>query len=295
MVYQLSEIVRELADGVIKVHGTLDRTIIRVCSLSSQGPGGLCYSTTQIDLPSVIRASTAEAILCSDDPSLDTGEPAVPTLVVVREPRKSFIQVVERFFAPSPPQGISPKAAIHPDATIGSDVFIGDQVVVGHCEIGDRSVIYPNAVLHDGTRVRSNVTIHAGAVIGGSGFGYARQDDGSLTHFPHIGGVLIEDNVEIGANTCIDRGTLDDTVIRQGAKIDNLVHIAHNVEIGPQCLVIAHAMIGGSVRVGPRAWIAPSASIRDGLIVGSDALVGMGAVVVHDVPEGSTVKGSPAR
>jgi UDP-3-O-[3-hydroxymyristoyl] glucosamine N-acyltransferase len=107
--------------------------------------------------------------------------------------------------------------------------------------------------------------------------------------------VLIEDGVEIGSNTSIDRGTLGDTILRQGARIDNQVHIAHNVIVGRHAAVIANAMIGGSTTIGDGAWIAPSACVRDGLKIGSNALVGLAALVVKDVPDGATVMGAPAR
>jgi UDP-3-O-[3-hydroxymyristoyl] glucosamine N-acyltransferase len=139
------------------------------------------------------------------------------------------------------------------------------------------------------------VIIHAGTVIGADGFGYERNDGGELEKFPHLGHVVLEDNVEVGSNTCIDRGTLGDTIIREGAKIDNLVHIAHNVVVGRHAVVIAHAMIGGSTRIGDYAWVAPCACVRDVVSIGDRAMIGLGAVVVRDVPDGATVMGIPAR
>ena len=112
--------------------------------------------------------------------------------------------------------------------------------------------------------------------------------------FPHIGGVVIEDDVEIGANACIDKGTLGDTIIRKGSKLDNFVHIAHNVTIGQHTAVIAHAMIGGSTVIGNYSWIAPSVVIRDGLNIGNNVLVGLGAVVTKNIPDNETWAGIPA-
>lgn len=132
-------------------------------------------------------------------------------------------------------------------------------------------------------------------MIGADGFGYQRNESGELEKFPHLGGVVIEDNVEIGSNTCIDRGTLGDTIIREGSKIDNLVHIAHNVIVGRHAIVIAHSMVGGSVRIGDYAWVSPSACLRDVISIGDRSTVGLGAVVVKDVPDGGTVMGTPAR
>jgi len=116
-----------------------------------------------------------------------------------------------------------------------------------------------------------------------------------LERFPHIGGVQIEDDVEIGANTCIDRGTLGNTRIRKGAKIDNLVHIAHNVDVGENTAIIANAMIAGSTKIGANTWIAPSACLRDAINIGKDATVGLAALVTKDIPDGELWAGFPAR
>jgi UDP-3-O-[3-hydroxymyristoyl] glucosamine N-acyltransferase len=139
------------------------------------------------------------------------------------------------------------------------------------------------------------VIIHAGTVIGADGFGYERNEDGTFEKFPHLGGVVIEDDVEIGANACIDRGTLAPTRIREGAKIDNLVHIAHNVDVGRHAAVIAHAMIGGGTRIGDYGWVAPCACLRDGIVIGTRSTVGLGAVVTKSIGDDATVMGAPAR
>ncbi len=132
-------------------------------------------------------------------------------------------------------------------------------------------------------------------MIGADGFGYERNEVGELEKFPHVGGVLIEDNVEIGANSCIDRGSLGDTRICQGARIDNLVHIAHNVYVGRHAVVIANAMVGGGTHIGDFAWVAPSACLRDRIKIGDKSLVGLASLVTKDVPNGETVLGCPAR
>lgn len=169
-------------------------------------------------------------------------------------------------------------AIIHDDATIGPGCRIGAHVYIG-----------------PGVTVGLDCVIKAGAVIGGDGFGYERDGDGRWAPKAHEYGVLIGDDVHIGAGTCVDRGSWRHTYIAPGARVDNLVHVAHNVEIGLDAAVVAHAMLGGSCEVGAGAWIGPSASVKQRVKVGARALVGMGAVVLKDVPENVTVAGNPAR
>jgi UDP-3-O-[3-hydroxymyristoyl] glucosamine N-acyltransferase len=162
-------------------------------------------------------------------------------------------------------------ALVHPSCVLARNVWIGPHVTIGE-----------------------NCVIGPGAVIGCDGFGY-NLDAQRWWKKPESHGVVIGDDVHIGANTCIDRGSYRDTTIGDGTKIDNLVHIAHNCVIGRNCLVIAHAELSGSVEVGDGAWVGPSACVREHLSIGAGALVGLGAVVVKHVQEGQTVIGNPAR
>jgi UDP-3-O-[3-hydroxymyristoyl] glucosamine N-acyltransferase len=139
-----------------------------------------------------------------------------------------------------------------------------------------------------------NVIIEKGAVIGAEGFSFERTPQGSLERFPHIGGVYIGDFVRIGSNTLVERGTFNDTIILSGTQIDGLVMIGHNSIIGKDCVIVCGAMICGSVKVGDRTWIGAGAVIRDGVTIGRDCCIGMGAVVVKDVPNNTMVMGVPA-
>lgn len=147
----------------------------------------------------------------------------------------------------------------------------------------------------DNTTIFDNVTIGFNNVIGKSGFGYAREPDGTLVRMPHNGYVILHENVEIGSNTCIDRAVVGSTVIGAGTKIDNLVHIAHGVKIGKNCIIVAGTVIGGSSEIGDNCTIGINASIKNKVKIGNNVTVGMGAVVLKDVPDGVTVVGNPAR
>lgn len=148
-----------------------------------------------------------------------------------------------------------------------------------------------NNPAHPENNIHWSVEIGQGAIIGGDGFGYVRQDDNTLLKMPHTGNVVIEENVEIGSNTCIDRAVVGSTIIGAGTKIDNLVHIAHGVKIGKNCLIVAGTVIGGSCEIGNNCFIGINASIKNKVKIGNNVTIGMGAIVLADVPDGVTVKG----
>jgi UDP-3-O-[3-hydroxymyristoyl] glucosamine N-acyltransferase len=281
----------------VRIVGPKERTITHPASIrEAQSELAITFCNKSAKMPlELIRATRANVVICADGAFVDELAHSGKTLVAVTNPRLSFMHVVQAFFAEPKARGRHPTAIIDPNARIHPDTYIGPFAYVGNCEIADGAVIHAHVCIHSGTRIGRNVVIHSGTVIGGDGFGYERNEDGELEKFPHIGGVIIEDEVEIGANTCIDRGTLGDTIIRKGTKIDNLVHIAHNVTVGRHTAIIAHAMIGGSAHIGDHAWIAPCACIRDTISVGDRAMVGLGALVVKDVPDDTAVMGAPAR
>lgn len=160
--------------------------------------------------------------------------------------------------------------------------------------VGEGSVIGPHAYIGPTVRIGSNCIVGPGSCLGQDGFGYERVGDEWLQK-PQSHGVVVGDDVHIGANTCIDRGSYRDTFIGRGTKIDNLCHIAHNVQIGENCLVIACSEISGSVELGDRAYVAPASAIREHLRIGEEAFVGLGSVVVSHIKDGQTVYGVPAK
>lgn len=294
---EVKKVLEILGKNVVSVIGSAERAITHPAPIrEAQNELAITFCSTVGDNAlELIRSTKAGVVLCRDELSLDEVVDNEKTIIVVKNPRLSFLRLVKAVFAEPSPRGIHPTAVIDPEAKIHPDVYIGPYTYIGKCEIGEATIIYGHVHIYSKTRIGRNVIIHAGSVIGADGFGYERNEAGELEKFPHIGGVVIEDNVEIGSNTCIDRGTLGDTIIREGAKIDNLVHIAHNVVVGRYAVIVAQAMVGGSTRIGDYAWVAPCACLREKISVSDGATVGLGAVVVKDVSDGATVMGFPAR
>lgn len=180
--------------------------------------------------------------------------------------------------------------AVHPSAKIGRNVVLGDGV-----SIGQGSVIAHNVVIGPEVVIGDFCTIKSGAVIGEEGFGFERDSVGRAVRLPHVGSVKIGNNVEVGSLTTVCRGTLGLTTLADGCKIDDHVHIAHNVYIGEDAFVIACAEVSGGVRIGARAWIAPNAALMNQIDIGPDAVVGIGATVLKNVEANSVVVGNPAK
>lgn len=252
-------------------------------------------STDKFDVDYIISTTKAKVILISDLIILGPHKYEEIDFIIVKNPKLTFAKIANKLFTPQVNHAKHPTAIIHEDAEIDKNVFIGAHCVIGKGFIGSGTVIHPNVTIYDNFYIGKNVIIHSGSVIGAEGFGYIRDEDGTAIQFPHVGGVIIEDYVEIGANTCIDRGALSNTIIREGVKIDNLVHVAHNVEVGSHTFLIANTMIGGSTKIGNRAYIAPSVSIRDHTTVGNDSFVGMAASVLKSIPDNETWTGIPAQ
>lgn len=277
-----------------------DAIVARAAPIHAAGASDATFCTAGLADAETLLAGIEARVLVVDERLADRAHALagarVPAIVPSPAPRLDFVRLLSAHFAPPRPVGVSPHAVVADGARLGRDVHVGPLATIGpEVVVGDRTVIHAGVHVYGPVRIGDEVTIHAGSVIGAAGYGYERTPDGGLEAFPQIGSVEIGDRVEIGANACIDRGALGPTRIGAGARIDNLVHIAHNVEIGRDAAVIAHAMVGGSTHIGERAWIAPSAALRDQLTVGDDATVGLGAVVVRSVEPNAVVAGNPAR
>lgn len=231
----------------------------------------------------------------------------------VDDPYFAIARIMARWFGTRPmPKGISSQAfivasaklgkdvAVGPFATIGEGVVLGNNVTVFQgvsievgSTIGDDSIIYPNAVIYDGTRIGRRCIIHAGAIIGADGYGFATHG-GKHYKIPQVGIVRIEDDVEIGAGTTIDRAALGETVIGEGTKIDNLVQIAHNVKIGKHCLLVSQVGISGSAELGDYVAAAGQVGINGHIKIGNRVQLGGQTGVLSDVPDGAKLMGTPA-
>lgn len=234
-------------------------------------------------------------------------------LIRVASARVALARVLPVFFPPEGhPSGIHPSAVIADSARIDATAHIGPNCIVGarvrlgprsvlmggndlraDCQLGEEVCLFPNVVLYRRTQLGHRVVIHAGAVIGSDGFGYV-LDEGRHRKVLQLGNVIIHDDVEIGSNTAIDRGTFGPTVIGQGTKIDNLVHIAHNVVIGRHCLIMGQVGFAGSTRLGDYVVVASQSGVADHLKLGNQVIVGAKSGVMRDVPEGGRVLGIPA-
>jgi len=288
---QTTRQIAELTGG--QLHGPENIVLESVASLKNAGASDLSYAEPKFQASAA--QSNAGCVLVS---SMASGANSNRAFIVVKNPKLAFARaaaVLLRKSESGPP--IHPAAVIDPSATIGSGTRVGAGCVVGrNVKIGNDCVLHPRVVIYPNVAVGNGVIIHAGAVIGADGFGYV-QDGEKYVQFPQIGTVIIEDEVEIGANACIDRGSLETTVIRRGTKIDNLVQIAHNVEIGENTVIAAQTGISGSSIVGPRSIIAGQVGIGEHARLDAQTILGGQAGVLNGkhVRGGEILWGTPAR
>lgn len=216
--------------------------------------------------------------------------------IAVENPRYVFAKIVRHYHPLEYGDGIHATAVVSKTATLGRKVSIGAySIVEDDCTIGDDTVIGNHVVIKRATRIGNDCIIKSGAVIGEEGFGFDYEEDGSPFRIPHIGKVEIGSHVEIGSLTTVCRGTFGSTSIADFVKIDDHVHISHNVKIGERAMVIACAEISGSVTIGPDVWISPNASIIDKVTIGGKVIIGIGAVVTKSARDGEKLVGNRAR
>jgi UDP-3-O-[3-hydroxymyristoyl] glucosamine N-acyltransferase len=305
----LSFTVRELAD---LVQGTLQgdgaQVITEAHSLAHAGGGHITFLEHARDVRR-LAASPASAFVVPPDVLLEGR-----TVIQTKDPLGAFIAIVRHLRGKEtpPPEGVDARAVVHPSvtfgpgcsvqalATIGENTTLGARcrvypgaVIGNNCKLGDDVVIHPNAVLYEGTVVGDRAIVHSGAVLGADGFGY-RLHQGKHVKVPQLGHVVIGNDVEVGAGSAIDRGTFDATHIGNGTKIDNLVQIGHNCQIGPHNLIVSLVGIAGSCKTGSHVVIAGQAGLADHVHIGDQVIVGAQAGVSNDLAGGARYFGTPA-
>lgn len=239
----------------------------------------------------IAQGSKARVLLVDEAIQVIDGK----VLIHVKNPKTTLAEIGNHFFVEKQEPGIHSTAIIHPEAKIGKEVTIGAYCVIGKATIGDYCVIDSNVRIYDSVVMGHHCVIKAGAVLGGAGFGYERDANGNKFRFPQIGNLIMGDYVEVGANSCIDRGALSDTVIGDYTKINNLCHIAHNNIIGKNVSITGCVNVSGGNVIDDDVWIAPNSSLRGYIHLGKGCTLGMGAVATKDIPAGETWVGNPAR
>jgi UDP-3-O-[3-hydroxymyristoyl] glucosamine N-acyltransferase len=290
-----------------ELRGPADTIVSGVSSLEEAGSGDLTFVAGDRFIPAARQSRAAAFVVGRDIPELNRPQ------VIVPNPAYAFARLVERFFTtPGKPRGIAaqvvqgtgvhigPDASIWPSVTLGDratisarvtlypGVFIGEDAVVG-----DDSVLYPNVTVMDRCVIGRRVRVHSGTVIGSDGFGYV-QHEGRHQKVPQLGIVVIEDDVELGANVTVDRATFGQTVIKRGTKVDNLVQIAHNVLVGEDSILVAQVGIAGSTTLGHHVAIGGQAGVGDHLTIGDRVMIAARSGANRNLEAGQIVSGNPA-
>jgi len=300
----VGELARILA---CRFEGDGTRLLTGVAGLENARSGDLVFLSSP-KFRKLLEGSPAAAAIVPEEETF-RGMP----VILSKTPHLAYIRAVELFFQPYRPEpGIHPTAVVSPSARIGRQVAVGALTVIGEeAEIGDNTVIFPlvsiyprvkiggECVIHsqvsirEDVRVGNRVILHSGVVLGADGFGYLKLEDGTHKKIPQTGTVVIEDDVEIGANSAIDRAALGETVIRRGTKIDNLVQVAHNVEVGENAILAGQVGIAGSSRIGKNVVLAGQVGVADHLSVGDNVVAIAQTGIAQDVPAGAVVAGTP--
>lgn len=303
--YTLAELA-EYTGGSISGDSGVQIRKVRPFENAESGDITLAVST---ELISKLKDSRASAVIVPMDVGFE-GKP----LLHCMNPKLAFAQILSRFTVkPFQSSGISPNASIGENCRISSEVRISDFVSIGkdsqigdrvtiesgsivgeNCRIGNDSTLHPNVTLYPGTTLGERVIIHSGTVIGADGFGYVFDGEKQFK-VPQVGSVEICDDVEIGANSCVDRATFGKTIIHKGVKLDNHVHIAHNCSIGENTIIVGAVGISGSVKIGKNCLFAGQSGTVDHVTIGDNVIVMAKTAVTKDVPSGSRISGTHGR
>lgn len=304
-----AEMIAALLGGTVE--GDKTAAVHTVSSIEGGKRGSLTYLTNP-KYEQFVYTTEASIVLVGE--AFRPAQPVAATLVRVHDVGAAIVKLLEMYNAAKPQKrGISKMCSISDKATVGKDCYVGDFAVIeAGAEIGDGAKIYPQAYIGDGVkigagtviyagvkiyegcRIGARCIIHAGAVIGADGFGFMPKPDGSFDKIPQLGNVVIEDDVEIGANTCIDRAKTDSTVIRRGVKLDNLIQIGHNVQVGEHTVSSAQTGIAGTSRVGRNCFLAGQVGIADHVTIGDRVKIGSKSGIDKNVPDDEIRFGYPA-
>jgi UDP-3-O-[3-hydroxymyristoyl] glucosamine N-acyltransferase len=294
-----------------QVEGDPEVEVTNISKIEEGKPGTLAFLANP-KYEKYIYETEASIVLVNKD--FKAGKKIKATLIRVENAYESFAGLLELYQQAKPQKmGIHATASIHNNVQLGKDLYIGDytvieenarlgdnvklypQVYIGEgVEIGEGTVIYAGVKVYEGCKIGKNCVIHSGVVIGADGFGFAPQSDNNYRKIPQIGIAILEDNVEIGANSCVDRATMGATILHRGVKLDNFIQIAHNVEVGENTVMAAQSGIAGSTKIGKNCMIAAQVGIAGHIKVGDEVKIGAQSGVMNDVEDKGTVQGSPA-
>lgn len=296
-----------------KLEGNPEATVTKLAKIEEADEHSFCFLANPKYYP---YAQTAKAGILLCDETLEYNTANIAAALRVKEPYQAFQKLMELYAAMNSSEktsGIAKQSYIGQHTTYGENLYVGafasvgDYVQIGknvkiyanvsigdHAVIGDNTTLYSQVSVYHHCKIGANCIIHSGAVIGSDGFGFAPQADGSYKKIPQTGNVEIGDNVEIGANTCIDRAVIGSTKIGNGVKLDNLIQVAHNVEIGDHTVIAAQAGISGSTKFGKYVLIGGQAGITGHLNIGDGVKIQAQAAVIRDVESGKGISGVPA-
>ena len=304
-----AEMIAGMLNG--EIVGNKSAAVSTVSSIDGGKAGSLAYLTNP-KYEQYIYNTEASIVLV--DKTFEPKEELKTTLIKVENVGECVLDLLEMYNATHPQKsGISKLASINEAASVGEGCYIGDFAVVergaklgnkvqiypqcyigDNVEIGEGTKLYPGVKIYEGCKIGRNCIIHAGAVIGADGFGFAPKADGTFAKIPQLGNVIIEDNVEIGANTCVDRAKTDSTIIRSGVKLDNLIQVGHNVQIGSNTVMSAQVGIAGTTKIGSNCFVGGQVGFADHIVVGNGCKIGSQSGIDKGVADGETRFGSPA-
>ena len=285
---------KQIADFIGgRVEGNEAATVSTFAKIEEAGEGAITFLSNP-KYTSYIYETKASIVLVNDD--LELEHQVASTLIRVPNAYECVAKLMQMYAASLPKKtGVDPLAFVAKTAEIGKDVYIGPFSYIGEgVKIGDGTRIFPNVTIYDGCQIGKNVTIHAGAVIGADGFGFAPNTEG-YEKIPQLGIVIIEDNVEIGANTCVDRSTMGETIIHKGVKLDNLIQVAHNCEIGENTVMSAQVGMAGSTKIGAWCMVGGQAGFSGHIKIADKTFVGAQSGVISNTKgNGEQLIGAPA-